>query len=667
MSIENNNNKDNYDASKLSVLKGLDPVKKRPGMYIGGTDKRGLHHLPWEIIDNSVDEAMAGYCDLITVTLDPKGKPANSMLITDNGRGMPVDIHPEEGISGVELIFTKLHGGGKFDGGSYNFSGGLHGVGAAVANALSTNLDVTVRKNGTIYEQCFSHGHPVDNIKAIGSCDESNNGSDVFFLPDEKIFADAKEECNLNFDYALIAERLKLTSYLNKGLKIQLKHEGVGNEKEDTYYSKNGISDIVLDNVKNKEKMIFEEPINFKDSDTVEGNDGSVYMEMELSFMAEKEWFQSGIRAFVNTIETKDGGTHITGLNQALVKIVNDYAKAEMDFHQKLDIFDILEGTNIALSLKMSEVQFSSQTKERLTSSAARPFVYNTVKNNFHSYFEENPVIAKEFVKKCILAKTARERLEKAKIDVRRDTGMQAVGGLAHKLADCQSNDMEECELFLVEGESAGGSAKQGRERIFQAILPLKGKVLNTGKADDIRIYNSKEIMILRKAIGTDMGEEFNMEKLRYGKIILLMDADVDGSHIALLLLTLFSKKMLPLLESGRLYLACPPLFRAINKRSKAKKGGDKYYADQDAVDIDYPDGVPDHIEIQRFKGLGEMNPDQLWDTTMNPETRKLQRIQLTPENKDESLQVLENLMGDDVEPRKAFLQENAKYAEIDL
>ena len=667
--MNNNNNEENeikspsYNAANLSVLKGLEAVRKRPGMYIDSTDKAGLHHLPWEIIDNSVDEALAGYCNEIEVIINPKNMPNKSMSVRDNGRGMPVDVHPEEGISGVAVIMTKLHSGGKFDNSSYKVSGGLHGVGAAVTNALSEILDVEVRRNGKIYKQSFAYGEPQGDIKVIGSCNESETGTLVSFFPDAQIFSHAEEECDLEFDFEMIAERLKLTSYLNKGLTLKLTDER--ENKTEVFYSENGINDIVTEGVINVEKVINEKPFYFNAEGVYDVYAGKLEMDVEFSFVVEKEYFKNKMSTFVNNIKTKDGGTHLTGLNQAFVRVVNEYAKGQMDYHQKLEIGDILEGSHIALSLKISDPQFGGQTKQSLTTPEARPFIYNSVKDNLSVYMEENPDFAKSFVQKCILAKSARERIEKAKIEVRRDTGFQAIGALASKLADCQSKDLEETELFLVEGDSAGGSAKQGRDRRTQAILPLRGKVLNSGKADDSRIYLSKEIMTLRKAIGTDMGEEFNIEKLRYGKIILLMDADVDGSHIALLLLTLFSKKMLKLIEDGRIYLACPPLYKTTNKRSK--KSGDIYYQDQKALDDAFPDGIPDYIDVSRFKGLGEMEPEQLWDTTMNKETRKLQRLVITEETKEQCLQVLEDLMGSDVAPRKLFLEENAKYAELDL
>lgn len=635
-------------------------------MYIDSTDKEGLHHLPWEIIDNSVDESLAGFCDTITVTLNPKGMPNKSISIEDNGRGMPVDIHPIHGISGVALIFTKLHSGGKFDNSTYKVSGGLHGVGAAVTNALSKELIVTVYKKGNVYRQKFQYGVPDSEIEIIDKCDPNKTGTNIYFLPDEQIFYHAAEECDLEFDFNLIAERLKLTSYLNKGLKLTLRNEKEGQEQEKVFYSENGIADIVLDGVNDKKNMLIEKPIFFTSKDTVQGYKIPIHLEMDFSFTSEKLWFGSNVSSFVNNIKTKDGGTHLIGLKQAFVRVVNEYVKVLEKF-TKIEIEDILDGTNMAISLRMSEVQFGGQTKQSLTSPEARPFVYNSIKDHLTAFFEENPEFAKNFVNKCIDAKNARERFEKAKIEIRRDNKYQSIGGLADKLADCQSTNMEETELFLVEGDSAGGSAKQGRDRRTQAILPLRGKVLNTGKADNIRIENSKEIMILKTVLGTGMGEDFNIDKLKYGKVILLMDADVDGSHIALLLITLFSGQMFKLLESGRVYLACPPLFKATNKRAKTKKGGDTFYLDQEALDKAFPDGIPSNIEISRFKGLGEMNPDQLRDTTMNPATRKLQRLILTQETKEQCLKTIENLMGSDVKPRKTFLNENAQFANLNL
>lgn len=659
MSEKNNRS---YTSSNLTVLKDLAPVRKRPGMYIGSTDKKGLHHLVWEIVDNSVDEALAGYCNDIKVIINPEGFPENSISISDNGRGMPIDIHEEEGVSGVELIVTKLHSGGKFDNSSYKVSGGLHGVGAAVTNALSDILEIKVRRDGVCYKQTFERGVRKTDLLVVGDCDKDNNGTTVTFLPDETMFKHAVEECEMKFDFDMIAKRLELTSYLNKLLKLSVTDNKTG--RTESFYSKNGLNDIVLKSIKSEDKLINKEPFYFSDEEVIDYPVGdSLSMEVEFSCSFENEFFGNNILTFVNSVATKEGGTHLIGMKNAFVKVFNDYAKTEVDFHEKLEIDDILEGASIAISLKMSEVQFGGQTKQSLTSPEARTFIYSKLKENFTSYLEENPEIAKNLIEKAIYSKKTREKIEKAKVEVRRDSGTKSVGGLASKLADCSSKDMEKCEIFVVEGDSAGGSAKQGRDRKYQAILPLRGKVLNTNKAENLKINKSKEILILAKALGTDMGENFNIEKLRYGKIILLMDADVDGSHIALLLMTLFTEKMMPLLEEGRIYIACPPLFSAKNGRSKSSKT--KYYTDQKAIDLDYPDGVPEHITIGRFKGLGEMNPKELYETTMNPEKRTLQRLKLTEENKEDALKVIDELMGDDVSKRKLFLDENAQYAKI--
>lgn len=647
--------KTNYDAGALSVLKGLEPVRKRPGMYIGGKDEKAQHHMVWEIVDNSVDESLAGYCDEITVELNPEGYPENAIKIVDNGRGMPIDIHPEEKISGIEIIFTKLHGGGKFNNNNYASSGGLHGVGASVVNALSDFLEVTVSRNGNLYRQTFSKGLTVKDLTIIGkSPDPLKTGTQVVFVPDGEIMDVALEECGLKFNYDTIKERLKYTAYLNKKLKLVLIDKK--NNKEDIFYSENGVVDWIKKFVKKEEKLITPEPFHIDDKNAT---DYKQYMAAEISFIAELENYGTTIKTYVNNINTHLGGKHLIGFRNALKKVVTDYAKNEMNKHESLELEDILEGCSVIISMRMAEPEYNGQTKESLTSSEAQSYVYNLTKNQFTSYFEENPDIAKKFVTKCLIAKAAREKSEKMKSQTRKELATSSLGSLPGKLAHCRSNKPEECEIFIVEGDSAGGSAKQARDKQMQAVLPLKGKILNTRKAQDSKILNSQEILNLVIALGTDFGENFNIEKLKYHKVILLMDADVDGAHIKMLAMTLFFSKLRPLITNGYIYIAKPPLF-VLNNRKTSKK---EYYLNEEMIQEKYPNGIPSHIDKGRFKGLGEMNPEELWETTMNPETRILERI--TIEDMELSELMVENLMGDDVQPRKEYLEQNADKIEL--
>ncbi len=648
-------NKSNYDASALSVLKGLEPVRVRPGMYIGGTGEKSLHHMIWEIVDNSVDEALAGHCNEITVELSPAGYPENAIKITDNGRGMPIDIHPTEGISGIEIIFTKLHGGGKFDNSNYASSGGLHGVGASVVNALSELLEVTVKRNGKIYRQSFSKGLTIKDLEVIGELsDPSETGTEIVFVPDGTVMTVALEECGLKFNYKTVRERLKYTSYLNK--KLMLKLNDNNTNETDSFYSENGIVDWVVQFVKNEEKLINPEVFYIGDEG---GTDYGQFQSAEIAFTSETENYGTMIKTFVNNINTFDGGKHLIGFRNAFKKVVTDYAKNQMDKHDVLDMEDILEGCNVIISMRMSNPEYDGQTKDSLTSSAAQKYIYALVKERFEQYFEENPEFSKRFVNKCLLAKSAREKSEKMKSQTRKELANSSLGALPGKLAHCKSKIPAESELFLVEGDSAGGSAKQGRNREFQAILPLKGKILNTRKAEESKILKSQEILNLVIALGTDFGNNFNIEKLKYHKIILLMDADVDGSHIKMLACTLFFSKLRPLLLNGYVYVAKPPLYVLTNRKNSNKE----YFLNEEELNKKYPNGIPSHIDKGRFKGLGEMNPEQLWDTTMNPETRLLERI--TIEDVELSELMVENLMGDNVQPRKDYLELNADKADI--
>ncbi len=646
----------NYSAKDLSVLKDLEPVRKRPAMYIDSTDKVGMHHLVWEIVDNAVDESLAGHCSEIEVNLNPDGYPEKSISVKDNGRGMPVDIHPTEGISGIEIIFTKLHGGGKFNNSNYKTSGGLHGVGASVTNALSEFLDVIVVREGKKYKQSFSRGLSTTDLLTIDENCNEDNGTMVVFKPDPEIFKGALEECNLEFDGSLIKNRLKYTALLNRKLKLVFS----SNEEKQTFYSEDGIVDIVREEIKNPEKVLSDD-ILFLENETKSNDDFGQFMSMEFAFAVESENYENYIKTFVNNITTKNGGRHLMGFRNAIKKVVTDYAKKELSVHESLEIEDILEGCTSIISLRMENPEYGGQTKSSLTSTEAQSYVYSTLKEFFSDYFEKNPDFAKKFVQKTILAKAAREKSEKMKTQTRKELNSNPLGALPGKLAHCINKDPNFAEIFIVEGDSAGGSAKQGRDRNFQAILPLKGKILNTQKADDKKILNSQEVKNLVIALGTDFGANFDIEKLKYKKIVLLMDADVDGAHIAILILTLFNNKLRELIERGYVYMAKPPLYVAKSKKGNSKK----YFLDDNELKEEYPNGIPNSVEVSRFKGLGEMGPEELWETTMNPETRFLERV--TIDDSELADKMINDLMGDIVEPRKTYLEEHAEEADLDI
>lgn len=624
-----------YGASNIKVLEGLEGVRKRPAMYIGGTDKQGLHHLIWELVDNSVDEALAGHCDSIKVKIYSDG----SCSVEDDGRGIPVAMHPTYKMPAVQVALTKLHAGGKFDKDSYKVSGGLHGVGMSCVNALSVKLLIRIKKDGKIYEQEYSRGLPVNKLVVTGSCGKNDTGTMLRFYPDEEIFS------VLTFDYKVMEIRFRETCFLNAGLKINLEDERTNKKQE--FLAEGGVHDFVQWLNRSKEPLHKKIFYFKKEIDDTEIEVGIQYSNS----------YQENIFGFVNTINTVEGGTHVSGLKTALTRVINDYAKKK-NLLKGSDTFtgdDAREGICAVVSVKIGEPQFEGQTKGKLGNSEVKGQVDSAATLALTEFFEENPSIAKAIIGKALDSAKARLAAKRAKDLVRRKNEF-SIGGLPGKLADCSSKKMEECELYLVEGDSAGGSAKMARNRNTQAILALKGKILNVEKASPSRALSSEEITNMITAIGTAVGEHFNLDKLRYNKIIIMTDADVDGEHIKTLLLTFFFRFMPTLIEGGHVYAAMPPLYRVRKKKD--------YYVYDEAALKELTKGV-ENPNVTRFKGLGEMSPDQLWETTMDPETRKVQRICI--EDAVETDQIFSMLMGDDVAGRKAFIAENAEEADLDI
>ena len=631
-----------YGADEIQILEGLEAVRKRPGMYIGSTSARGLHHLVYEIVDNAVDEALAGFCDTIYVTINKD----NSVTVIDNGRGIPVGINHKAGLPAVEVVFTVLHAGGKFGGGGYKVSGGLHGVGASVVNALSNWLEVEIYHEGKVYQQRYERGKVKEKLTVIGDCEEGKTGTKVTFLPDDTIF-----ETTI-FDFNVLKQRFREMAFLTKGLKIVLKDDREEEPKERTFHYEGGIKEFVT--YLNRSATPLYEQIIY-----CEGMVNNVSVEVA---MQHNDSYSDNTYGFVNNITTPEGGTHVVGFRNAITKTFNDYAKSHNLIKEKdgnLQGEDIREGITAVISVKVKEPQFEGQTKTKLGNSNVTGIVQSVVNEEFSAYLEENPTVAKSILEKCISASRAREAARKARELVRRKNALET-STLPGKLADCSEKDAENCEVYIVEGDSAGGSAKQGRDRKFQAILPLWGKMLNVEKARADKIYGNDKLNPVILAIGAGIGADFDITKIRYGKVIIMADADVDGAHIRTLLLTFFFRYMRPLIENGNVYLAQPPLYKL------SKKGmTDIYcYTDED-LDESFKElaekGIArDQINIQRYKGLGEMNPEQLWETTMNPETRILVKVKLEDAIKADEIFTI--LMGDDIGPRRQFIESNAKF-----
>ena len=624
-----------YKAENIKVLEGLEGVRHRPAMYIGSTSKTGLHHLVWEVVDNAVDEAMAGHCDTIDVTLNKDG----SVTVEDNGRGIPTDPHPQYKVSTLQVVVTKLHAGGKFDKSNYKVSGGLHGVGISVVAALSKHMKVIVKRGGKKYQQEYVIGKPKYDVKVIGECDKKDTGTMVTFSPDDTIFTTTK------FEFGILETRFREIAFLNKGVKIVLVEESSG--KKEVFHYEGGLIEFVKWVNHNKD------PIHAKPVYFVKEQD-KLFIECAVQYNA---GYQENVLSFVNTINTIEGGTHVAGFKTALTRAINDYAnKNKINKGENLTGDDVREGLTAIVSVKVPEPQFEGQTKTKLGNNEVKGIVDSCASAAMSEFFEENPTVAKRVVEKAMEAQQARNAAKKAKDLVRRKNAF-SVGGLPGKLADCSSNKTEESELYIVEGDSAGGSAKMARNKEFQAILPLKGKPLNVEKANTMKVFSNEEIMNIITAIGAGVGEQFDVTKLRYSKVIIMSDADVDGAHIMTLLLTFFFRFMPKLIEGGNIYIAVSPLY-------KVRKRVDHYvYSDEELKKIVAKLGGT--VNVQRFKGLGEMNPDQLWDTTMNPKTRLLNRV--TIEDAVKANDVFSRLMGDDVEPRKQFIAERASEAQIDI
>jgi len=645
----------NYTAVNINVLKGLEAVRKRPAMYIGDVGTRGLHHLVNEVVDNSIDEALAGYNEKVIVRINSDG----SVTVEDNGRGIPVDIHPVEKKSALEIVMTVLHAGGKFDKNTYKVSGGLHGVGVSVVNALSEWCKVEVKRAGKVYFQEYERGIPKAEVKEIGKCNKKDSGTKTTFKPDEQIFKTTK------FQFEILTERMRELAFLNKNISIKIIDEAEGDEE--TYHYKGGIIEFVkyLDETRN----VMHKPIY------IEGEKDNTPVEIALEY---SNAYSDNIHSYVNNINTHEGGTHLVGFKTALTRTFNNYATKNKLIKENSKITltgdDFREGLTAVISVKVMEPQFEGQTKTKLGNSEVKSVVESIVGEKLADYLEENPSIGKKIIEKCTRAAEAREAARKARDLIRRKTALDSMH-LPGKLADCSIKDPEHCEIYVVEGDSAGGSAKQGRDRRFQAILPIKGKILNVEKAKINKVLENTEIKSIISAIGAGIGAEFDAEKSRYGKVIIMTDADVDGSHIRTLLLTFFYRQMRELITSGKVYIAQPPLY-------KIKKGKEEVYAfdddERDKIldrmagssmskkDIDVEEGnIPKGVNISRYKGLGEMNPEQLWETTMNPETRTVLQVNL--ESAAAADKIFETLMGDIVEPRRAFIEKHAKYANLDV